>query len=189
MTPVSDKPPTYFPDIMVDLETTGIATDRAHILQIAAVRFNLRTQEYDVKPLNLKLKPTMPHRQWEESTRLWWEDKPEAYVEATKDAIPPQLACRVFTNWLDGVRPTFWANRNGFDFMFLQSYFKDLDLPFPINYWDTVDLLSYVRGLYKGKGLPMRTKKSIPFEGTAHNAVDDTLHQLLYLLLAETECK
>ncbi len=188
MIPRPDLPPTSFPDVMCDLETTHTAPDRGHILQIAAVRFNLRTQEYDPIPFNVCLQPTMNHRMWSESTRDWWLSKPEAYEKATMNQIAPHIACLAFNNWLGQVRPTFWANRNGFDFMFLQSYFGDLGLPFPIKYWDTVDLLSYVRGLYKGKGLPMRSKKSVPFEGTAHDAVDDVLHQLKYLLMAETEC-
>lgn len=188
MFPRPDLPATSFPDLMCDLETTHTAPDRGHILQIAAIRFNLRTQEYDPVPFNVCLKQTMPYRFWSESTREWWQDKPEALERATTNPCSPAIACRAFNFWLDGVQPTFWANRNGFDFMLLQSYFADLGIPFPIKYWDTVDLLSYVRGLYKAKGLSMLNKKSVPFEGTKHDAVDDVLHQLKYLFKAEIEC-
>ena len=77
MIPRPDLPPTSFPDVMCDLETTHTAPDRGHILQIAAVRFNLRTQEYDPVPLNICLHPMMSHRMWSESTRDWWLGKPE----------------------------------------------------------------------------------------------------------------
>ena len=77
---------------MCDLETTDVAPDRGHILQIAAIRFNLRTQEYDPVPFNVCLHPTMNHRMWSESTRDWWLSKPEAYEKATMNQIAPHIA-------------------------------------------------------------------------------------------------
>lgn len=47
-----------YPDVMVDLETTGTSPDETAIIQISAVRFNLLTAEVDPNVFDMCL--TMP---------------------------------------------------------------------------------------------------------------------------------
>ena len=193
MIPAPDKHPAYFQHIMVDIETTGVKPDRNHIIQICAVRFNLQTQEYDPNLFEVCLDPDMASfRNVCPNTMAWWAD-PERQpilekIQANK--FNPSLALMAFANWLNtGARLVFWGNRNGFDYMFLQSYFADFNVPFPFNYWDSKDLLSYTEGLCEGAGVPFIKKNSLEFVGTKHNAKDDTLHQLKYLLHVERVVK
>ena len=193
MIPAPDKHPAYFQHIMCDIETTGVKPDRNHIIQICAVRFNLQAQQYDPNLFEVCLDPDRAaFRHFCPNTMAWWND-PERQpilekIQANK--FNPSLALMAFANWLNtGARLVFWGNRNGFDYMFLQSYFADFNVPFPFNYWDSKDLLSYTEGLCEGAGVPFIKKNSLEFVGTKHNAKDDTLHQLKYLLHVERVVK
>lgn len=188
MTPVSDKPAGYFQHLMCDVETTGTSPDRNHLIQICAIRFNLQRQEYDPEPFNFCLSTVgLAHRSWDESTRDWWmdEERIETLNKIRHEARDPKVVMSALALWLNNTKPLFWANRNGFDFMFIQSYYKDLGLPCPFNWWNTNDLLSYTKGLFIGAKKPFFDKKKFEFIGTRHDAVDDTLHQLRYLFHCE----
>lgn len=193
MIPVYDKHPFYFQHIMVDLETTGVSPDRNHLIQIAAVRFNLQTQEYDPNLFEVCLSPTANFRCWDEPTRQWWHD-PERQPLLDKiieNGISPAIALDAFNIWLGENPPplVFWGNRNGFDYMFLQSYFKDFGKQFKFDFWNSKDLLSYTEGLFNGAGKPFFRKKDLAFVGEKHNAKDDVLHQLKYLFMCEQMAK
>ncbi len=186
MTPTTDKHPFYFQHIMVDLETTGVSPDRNHLIQIAAVRFNLQTQEYDPNLFEVCLSPTANFRCWDEPTRQWWHDPEHQPLldKIIENGVHPAIALDAFNIWLGENPPplVFWGNRNGFDYMFLQSYFKDFGKQFKFDFWNSKDLLSYTEGLFEGAGKPLFRKKDLPFEGNKHDAKDDTLFQLKYLL-------
>lgn len=189
MIPAPDKHPAYFQHVMCDIETTGLKPDRNHIIQICAVRFNLQTQEYDPNLFEVCLDPDMASfRNVCPTTMAWWNDpeRQPIWEKIQANKFNPSLALMAFQHWLNtGARLVFWGNRNGFDYMFLQSYFADFNVPFPFKYWDSKDLLSYTEGLCEGAGVPFIKKNSLEFVGTKHNAKDDTLHQLKYLLHVE----
>lgn len=193
MIPAPEKHPAYFQHIMCDIETTGLKPDRNHIIQVCAVRFNLQTQEYDPNLFDVCLDPDMASfRNVCPNTMAWWADpeRQPIWEKIQANKFNPSLALMAFANWLNtGARLVFWGNRNGFDYMFLQSYFADFNVPFPFNYWDSKDLLSYTEGLCEGAGVPFIKKNSLEFVGTKHNAKDDTLHQLKYLLHVEQVVK
>lgn len=193
MTPLANKHPAYFQHIMCDIETTGVKPDRNHIIQLCAVRFNLKTGEYDPNLFEVCLDPnTMPHRSFDLQTLAWWQDNVERtaiFENIIQKSLDSKTAVQAFANWLGKERLVFWGNRNGFDFMFLQSYFYDCGITFPFNYWDSKDLLSYTEGLCNGADLPFIRKSQLEFVGKKHDAVDDTLHQLKYLLHVEREVK
>lgn len=193
MIPAPDKHPAYFQHIMCDIETTGLKPDRNHIIQVCAVRFNLQTQEYDPNLFEVCLTPqTAPFRSFCPLTMEWWQDSERRPIldKIAEAGVDSRTAITAFFNWLNtGARLVFWGNRNGFDYMFLQSYFADFNVSFPFNYWDSKDLLSYTEGLCEGAGVPFIKKNSLEFVGTKHNAKDDTLHQLKYLLHVERVIK
>lgn len=192
MIPLANKHPAYFQHIMCDIETTGVKPDRNHIIQICAVRFNLKTGEYDPNLFEVCLNPnTASWRSQDPSTMTWWQDpeRQPIYDSIIEKSLDSRLAIQAFANWLGKERLVFWGNRNGFDYMFLQSYFADCGVPFPFKFWDSKDLLSYTEGLCNGANVPFIKKNSLEFIGQKHNAIDDTLHQLKYLLHVEAEVK
>ncbi len=192
MIPLANKHPAYFQHIMCDIETTGIKPDRNHIIQICAVRFNLKTGEYDPNLFEVCLNPnTASWRSQDPSTMTWWQDpeRQPIYDSIIEKSLDSKIAIQAFAHWLGKERLVFWGNRNGFDYMFLQSYFADCGVPFPFKFWDSKDLLSYTEGLCNGANVPFIKKNSLEFFGQKHNAIDDTLHQLKYLLHVEREVK
>lgn len=192
MIPLANKHHAYFQHIMCDIETTGVKPDRNHIIQICAVRFNLKTGEYDPNLFEVCLNPnTTSWRSQDPSTMTWWQDpeRQPIYDSIIEKSLDSRLAIQAFANWLGKERLVFWGNRNGFDYMFLQSYFADCGVPFPFKFWDSKDLLSYTEGLCNGANVPFIKKNSLEFVGQKHNSIDDTLHQLKYLLHVEREVK
>ncbi len=192
MIPLANKHPAYFQHIMCDIETTGVKPDRNHIIQICAVRFNLKTGEYDPNLFEVCLNPnTASWRNQDPSTMTWWQDpeRQPIYDSIIEKSFDSKIAIQAFAHWLGKERLVFWGNRNGFDYMFLQSYFADCGVPFPFKFWDSKDLLSYTEGLCNGANVPFIKKNSLEFIGQKHNAIDDTLHQLKYLLHVEAEVK
>lgn len=165
---------------MVDIETTGLMPDRGAILQISAVRFNLDTRELDPEVFNMSL--TIPaHRFWQESTREWWiSQKASTYESVVQNAQDWRLVMKKFLDWVSekSMNPRFWAKPTHFDYMFISSYFADAGYVNPFKYFEAKDLNSYLAGLHYPNPVP---KLDIPFDGSAHNALDDAFHQIAIL--------
>lgn len=70
-----------------------------------------------------------------------------------------------------------WAKPISFEWPFLQSYMREYGVEFPVAYWNCVDVNSYIDGRRPGNN---RKKfwESIEFEGDAHNAIFDVIHQI-----------
>lgn len=168
-----------FTDIMVDIETVGTSPDRTGIIQIAAVKFNL--EKRTVCPTFFNNSLTIPaHRSWDEDTRLWWtRQKPGQLQEIMARQRPWRDVMEeflVFARQRNSL--TFWSKPTTFDYMFIQSYFKDADLPNPFHYNNVTDLKSYLKGLHHPFPVP---ELNVPNVGDAHNALNDTLWQLKHL--------
>lgn len=171
-----------FPDIMVDIETTGLDFDKNHILQIAAVRFNLKERTVDHNFFDRALMPA-PGRFWDEDTRTWWlKDKREILNGIMKKMEPVRMVLEDLQRFTppDAV---FWAKPTHFDHSFLSSYFRQYELGNPFAFYKAKDLRSFTEGL----AFPATGKdwvKELPFEGPMHNALFDTLHQISALFAA-----
>lgn len=172
-----------YTDCMVDIETTGTSPDRAAILQISAVKFNLK--EKKVCPNFFDMCLTIPpHRSWDEDTRAWWNrQKPSTLKEIQQRAQPYREVVKKFGEF--AWQPNslcFWSKPVTFDYMFTASYFKDENLPNPFHYRRAVDMRSFLNGLYATDGgLEDGYEGAVEFSGEAHNALADTLHQLKIL--------
>lgn len=71
---------------MLDIETTGIDPAHSHIIQIAAVRFNLETKEIDVDNMfDMSLMMMSANRFWDEGTRAWWGRQKDGLLESILD--------------------------------------------------------------------------------------------------------
>jgi oligoribonuclease (3'-5' exoribonuclease) len=173
-----------FPDVMVDVETTGVQFDRCGIIQIAAVRFNLREGTFDPHSFDMAL--TLPStRMWEENCRDWWHSS-QGMIDTLhgiqRRAQSPQPVMEAFARWVrannnpqDGV--TFWAKPTSFDFSFVESYFRELDVLSPFHYRNQMDLNTFIRSRFFPED-PPKLEQTIPFSGSEHNAIDDVWHQI-----------
>lgn len=174
------EPQYNWTDIMVDIETTGTNPDRNGIIQIAAVKFNRHTQEvcheFFDECLDLPL-----YRFWNEGTRQWWHGpKNKAVLESICARQQPwhEVLTR-FASWCYPAHHlTFWSKPTTFDFMFLSSYFSDLDIANPFHYRSANDLNSFLRGKYFPNPVP---DLSLDMDGPAHNAIFDVLYQIKLL--------
>lgn len=169
-------------DIMVDVETTGVMPDRHAIIQIAAVRFNLETGEVDPAFFNQALH-IPPTRSWMESTRDWWAKMPAVYAEIHKRKREPKIVLDEFKVWLGNDKVRLWGKPSHFDHVFLSSYFHDFEIGNPFHFRDTNDVNSFIRGKYFPHN-PPDFEKEVPFQGPAHNALFDALHQIEFLMEA-----
>mgnify|MGYP000875925704 CR=1 FL=1 len=175
-----------YTDVMIDLETTGLLPDRAGILQIGAVKFNLK--ERTVSPdMFYKSLTLPPHRFWEQSTQQWWLKQKSGQLQGILQKAEPyrdvinQLADWGYQN--PGLR--MWAKPTHFDYMFLASYFADEGLPNPFHYRVARDLNTYLEGIFYPNEVP-KAITDMPFTGEgSHDALSDAIHQLEVLFLAQ----
>lgn len=176
---------TYFPDVMVDIETTGTSPDRTAIIQIAAVRFNKDTGLVDPNYFEGCLR-IPAHRFWDESTRDWWlGQKQEVLIGIFEKARPHEAVMEEFRKWVLEMpgSPIFWGKPTHFDYSFIASYFKDLGWANPFHYRYANDMNSFIRALWFTLGkTPPDLEATLEFVGDAHNAVWDTFHQVKVLL-------
>lgn len=172
--------PSY--DIMVDIETTGIDPVHSHMIQLAAVRFNIETKEIDTGNMfDMSLMMMSAHRFWDEGTRAWWGRQKAGLLDSILDrGQDPLTVLHAFSNWVAATpsdRPVrLFAKPISFEWPFIQSYMREYGVEFPIAYWNCIDLNSYIYG----RGHPDRKKfwDKIEFEGDAHNALHDVIHQI-----------
>lgn len=183
--------PDNFPDFMVDIETMGTRPDRNHIIEIAIVPFNHKTGAVSKRVFNRCLSPS-PYRQTDLDTIKWWNGDPErkahlAHIHQRLDPIPDVL--KALTEFVYNTpresEAHFWGNTAGFDWLFLQGYFKDYAEVWPFNYWNQFELKSYMQGL---TGLPWE-KVEKPTRQFAHSAVHDCLYQIGIIQLHSGQAK
>lgn len=164
---------------MVDIETTGTDPSHSHILQIAAVRFDIKSMQIDTSEMfNRCLVPAVPNRFWDESTLKWWQrQKPEILENILVRGEHPETVMGAFSRFAGAGRGyRFWSKPLSFDYPFIQSYFRQFTIPEPFAYWKGRDLNTFIYAC--GHEDPQKFAKGIEFEGDAHNAIFDVLHQI-----------
>ena len=178
-----------FPDLMIDLETTGLAPDHAAIIQIAAVRFNYSTGH--IGPVFEACLDVPPGRFWDEGTREWWLNQKESILtDILTRAEDTAMVWDRFVAWVADTSPAahdnrLWAKPSHFEWPLLESYGRQFGKRIACHYRDVVDLNSFTRGMANNpEAYPL--DKQVPFEGDAHNALDDTFHQVKIALMARS---
>jgi len=164
---------------MVDLETGGTSPDETPILQIAAVRFNVRDRTVDANDMFNRCLAVPPKRYWDEGTRDWWlGQKQSVLMDILRRAEDPAKVMGDFRDWA-GTSPDephrFWAKPISFDYAFVSSYFRQFKIYNPFHYRYAIDVNSFLRGLTRSGDLPV---VEVEFQGDAHNALFDVLHQI-----------
>lgn len=123
-------------NVMVDIETLGLHP-RAHVLSIAAVRFDPETGELGDE-LHLTLQGAEQEaigRIKELSTIRWWLDQSdEAKKIFEQSAINDHTALVKFSQFLNE-NDKIWANGPDFDLVVLKTLYNDLGSREPWHYY------------------------------------------------------
>lgn len=170
-----------FPDVMVDLETTGTRPETTNIIQISAVKFNLATGDVDMNFFDRCLIP-LPTRFWSEDTREWWSKMPELLDGIYARMEPAKTVMQDFSNWAYNCEH-LWAKPIHFEWPFLQSYFNELEVHNPFHYRYANDQNTFIRSRFFPEEAPP-IEKELEFQGEEHNALHDVLHQVKVVMAA-----
>jgi DNA polymerase III alpha subunit (gram-positive type) len=165
-----------YPDVCLDIETTGVQPETTNIIQIAAVRFNLKEGTVDPNFFDQCLYP-IPTRFWDENTRTWWASMPDTLEGIYARMIPARTVLQNLINWVDGYQPQLWAKPTSFEYPFLESYFREHELQNPFHFRRCMDQNTYIKARHF-PDQPPNYEKNLEFVGTPHNALDDVLHQI-----------
>lgn len=175
--------------IMLDLETMG-TKHCPPILQIAAVTFDPISPIGIISKFNAYISLANNIRAGllpEPETMEWWnKQSSEAKQQVLEASNRSQLslfdACYSFKNWIEDVKNEnnadylgVWGNGSLFDIRIMNDVFGKLNIPIPWKYNEDRDMRTIVDIANTLTGFD---HKSVPFEGTAHNAVDDCQHQI-----------
>lgn len=163
-------------DISIDIETLSTRFDAA-ILSIGAVAFDRNTGEIGEKLyVEVDVADAIAHGHVAGSTLEWWMQQSErarqlfgAPGKSHLAVVLDQLS--TFVTQRQGAK--VWGNGATFDITILEHAYARMSKPVPWKFWDIRDMRTIVEAATK-VGLD---KHSVPFEGTAHNAVDDAIHQ------------
>lgn len=170
--------------VMLDLETLATTPDAA-VLQCAACRFNPDTGEVDtVNTFNQYLSRDANDkagRRVDPGTIAWWAKQgPEAQARLAHGET--QAGDRKFGDMLRAFHAwagdcVIWSNGATFDVAIVEDGFRSIGMQPPWKFWNVRDVRTIV-DLAERRGL---TREMFPLEGTAHDALDDAIHQARYV--------
>lgn len=171
-----------WPHTMVDLETGGLSPDKAPIIQIAAVRFNLYDLTIDTDDFFEVCLEVPETREWDAGTAHWWaQQKAGILASIQARAISPAEAMQQFFDWAcQEPGSAFVAKPSHFDFAFVESYWREFGYISPFHFRACIDLNSFLRGRYFPNPVP---NVEIPDFGDAHQALTDCLMQIATLFM------
>lgn len=163
-------------DVMLDLETLDTRPS-AVILSIGAVRFDCESETSPVETFhafvdidsNLRYGRTVSG-----STILWWLDQD---VQARRKILEgtPQPLEDVLADLSKFIRENdrVWGNGAAFDNAILADAYRSVQLKQPWRFWNDMCFRTFKNAF--------RDVKPLPFEGIAHDALDDAYNQARHL--------
>lgn len=167
-------------DISIDLETLSTRHDAA-ILSIGAATFDRSTGEIGEQMYaEVEINEAMAHGHVSGSTLEWWMQQSD---KARALFAPPQAkrllggSCGALDQLAllvvkyPGAR--VWGNGATFDITILEHAFTKTGLAIPWKFYDVRDM----RTIVDAAAALGFVKRSIPFQGVEHNAIDDAIHQ------------
>lgn len=172
--------------LMLDIETLGTAPD-AVVISIGAVFFEPSTGEtgnrfYRNISLESCIKAGLTV---DASTIAWWMNQGEEakalfnsqeYVSIERGL--KSLAEFINRNAQNPNTMNVWGNGPSFDNTIISNLYRKFEMPRPWAYYNERCVRTIVEiGLRRGHN----PKKTIPFTGTKHNALDDATHQAAYV--------
>lgn len=156
------------------------------MIQLAAVQFDF--EKATIGSVFNRCLWLPNNRFWDEDTRQWWGEQKAEVLDGIFDrAEDPALVMQGFIDWTRTLTVTgslrMWAKPISFDFPFLQGYCRQFGYTMPFHYRDAIDMQSFIRGMRRAPGAAPFDKE-VPFEGDAHNAVEDVFHQIKVAITA-----
>lgn len=168
-------------DISIDLETLGQRSD-APVLSIGACAFNRDTGHTGPSYYAaVKLEDAMRHGRVKADTLTWWVTKNGSVFRdllEQRGAVSLYEALRGLNDFVRA-QPAgvcVWGNGSSFDISILEHAFDSVTAAGTPGFHEEWKFWS-VRDMRTAVDLSGLNKDSIPFMGTAHNALDDAVHQ------------
>ncbi len=164
---------------MLDLETWGTNLG-CDIRSIGAVVFDPLTGEIG----NDFYVATLDGRSFgltrDSSTEKWWNEQDSLAQNAFDNGKPLEDALEMFSSWFNdnaehGEILSLWCNGPHFDEVILKHVYNVVGKTHPWHYRAPRDF----RTIMEAAGWP-----EIPFDGVAHNALDDAKHQARCVIVA-----
>ncbi len=163
-------------NIMLDMETLGVTADSV-ILSIGAVKFNMEG-EFDDKAFYAILR-TDQNRHINPETLAWWmgQSAEARSIFTAPNKIGLEQALADLCEWVDHSEYYLWSNGADFDIPILNHALRTHGMPPVAKFWNH-------RCFRTMKTMFSQVPKP-PFEGTAHNALADAVHQAKWLIAIE----
>ncbi len=165
-------------NLMIDIETTGVYADKHAIIQLAAVPFDIKTQEIGESFCRCLDIPF--DREWMPETADWWKKTNPYRLEEILSK--GELHLDVFFDFKEyvesfgkGVR--FWSHHT-VDWEMIEHYFRSYKIGSPFTYRSFIELDSYLEAL-----IPNNIGKYKPVinPNDQHDALFDCQHQINWL--------
>jgi len=173
--------------IMLDLETLGTGNNAA-IVEIGAVEFDPMDEGHgDLFHRRVTLASAMQYGDVDAGTLLWWlQQSHEARANVFLDedpilgknpetALPLGVVLDDFSLWLEGSEIAMWGNGATFDNIVIRSAYRAVGQKVP---WSFRQDKCYRTAINL---LPENRRPAFVRIGTAHNAVDDAITQVVHL--------
>lgn len=181
-----------YTDISLDLETLD-TSPRALILSMGFVVFNRYTGEISNGcELHTSITSQLFRRKIDWNTVKWWVSQSKTakakVLEGQKKAYSIRVAARSLARHIEALTDpkevVVWGNGSDFDNAILADVYKNTlrhsDPPW--KHWNNACIRTLLREHEHKTGVNL--KKSIPFEGLKHSALDDAKHQAKLVIAA-----
>lgn len=179
-----------FNHIMLDLETLGKDAGCV-IVTVGACAFNFETNTISDKTFyaTINTASSVQHGlSMDIDTVMWWMGQSDAaraaLISKNSDTLPNVLT--KLTAWIEDVRKnaplnqiSVWGNDIDFDISIMKAAYKAVDHALPWSFWEHRSVRTMV---WLGKERNFDPKKDMPFDGIAHNALADAIHQAKYCM-------
>lgn len=167
-------------DISFDIETLGNRADAA-ILSIGAASFNRNTGRIGAcYQVVVKLDQALRFGRVGPDTLAWWMEPErararEVFLSQQKNAVTLYEALRGLNDFIRTQMASVcvWGNGSSFDISILEHGYDAVGMPGFREQWEFWS----VRDMRTALDMSGFDKKTIPFTGTPHNAMDDAIHQ------------
>ena len=168
--------------VMVDIETMGKGNNAA-IMSIGACYFDPSTGEIGKtfhQEVNLQSSVDVGC-ELDASTVIWWmgqDDKARAKFK--RNGVVNSLGDVLFDfmAFAGGFNAQVWGNGATFDNVIIKNAADKCNVPVGWKFWNDRDVRTNCE---VGKVIGIDPKRDIPFEGVAHDALDDAKHQAKYV--------
>lgn len=183
-----------FVNFMVDIETTGTSPDLNMVVEVCIVPFHLiqgalivSDPEYHIK---FKLNDQQGHRNWDDQTIIWWEKQSKEVADSVFSHFLDEsinnknvlIQMAIMISSMAANEAKFWSKPNSFDFMFMQSIFKQYAVIFPFKYHKAKCMAGFCTGVAYVNHKTDDHKIYEPLERHgAHDSMNDCYYQLEWL--------